>query len=152
VRSTESPSTPDLVASLNQTVLQTVFEGSPIGVGVCDEDGRFVAVNPALTGMLSRRREEMVGRPFLTFVHPEQRSASLACYFRSVVAAAAASPPATEHTELRCLSSDGSVVSVSVTWTITKPNQAGQQYGIVHLSDITERRHSEADSSGRSPV
>jgi PAS domain S-box-containing protein len=64
---------------------------------VCDEDGRFLAVNSALTSMLSRRREEIVGRPFLTFVHPEQRSASLAGYFRSVVAAAPVSPPATEH-------------------------------------------------------
>jgi PAS domain S-box-containing protein len=142
----------DLIAGLGRSALPTVFEGSPVGVGVCDEDGRFLAVNPALTSMLSRPRKEMVGRPFLTFVHPEQRTASLACYLRSVVAAAAASPPATEHSELRCLSGDGSVVSVSVTWTITKPNKAGERYGIVHLSDITQRRHSEADSTGRSPV
>jgi PAS domain S-box-containing protein len=135
---------PDLVAGLSRAVLQTAFERSPVGVGVCDEDGRFLAVNSALTSMLSRRREEIVGRPFLTFVHPEQRSASLAGYFRSVVAAASASPPATEHAELRCLSGDGSVVWLSVTWTITEPDQAGEQYGIVHLSDVTDRRYAGA--------
>ncbi len=77
-------------------------------------------------------------------MHPEQRSASLAGYFRSVVAAASASSPATEHAELRCVSGDGSVVWLSVTWTITEPDRAGEQYGIVHLRDVTDRRYAGA--------
>ena len=36
-------------------------------------DGRFKSVNPAFERILGYRQEDMVGRPFLDFVHPDDR-------------------------------------------------------------------------------
>ena len=47
----------------------------------------------------------MIGRPFLTFVHPEDRAAALAAYFSSVVAAASRVQAQRGH--LRCQTSIG---------------------------------------------
>jgi len=74
---------------LDGLLLRTAFDGAPVGVGVCDEDGRFLEINDSLCMLLRQGRQNVLGRPFLTFVHPDQRSASMASYFRAVVAAAA---------------------------------------------------------------
>jgi PAS domain S-box-containing protein len=41
-------------------------------------DGRFKRVNPAWTRALEYSREELLSRPFLDFVHPEDREATIA--------------------------------------------------------------------------
>jgi PAS domain S-box-containing protein/diguanylate cyclase (GGDEF)-like protein len=120
-------------------VLTTAFERAPVGVGVCDEDGRFVAVNESLATLLERPTNALVGRPFLTFVHPDERAASLACYFASVVAAAGDKPQNPAHGQLRCVTGSGGVVWLSASWTITAPDRNGHQYGVVHLRDVTEQ-------------
>ncbi|MDT4891218.1 MAG: hypothetical protein QOE97_253 [Pseudonocardiales bacterium] len=123
---------------LRADVLSAAFARAPVGVGVCDEDGRFLAVNDCLLELFKHRREEVVGRPYLNFVHPKARAASLAAYFGAVVAAAAQPPPPVAHSELRCVAGDGSLLWVAVSWTITAPDEHGHQYGIVHLRDITQ--------------
>jgi PAS domain S-box-containing protein len=40
-------------------------------------DSRFVVVNPAFERTLGYRPEQMLGRPFVDFVHPDDRAASL---------------------------------------------------------------------------
>lgn len=136
----ESGAFASAVLGLDRAVLSTVFEGAPAGVGVCDADGRFVAVNAALTSLLGVAAERMVGRPFLTFVHPQERALSLSCYFRSVVAAAARRPATAERSELHCLTGSGAVIRVSVAWTVSAPDAAGDQYAVVHLTDVTALR------------
>jgi PAS domain S-box-containing protein len=128
---------------IDASVLETAFLQAPVGVGVCDRDGRFIAVNTALAHLLGRPAARIVGRPFLTFVHPQERAASLAAYFESVVAAASAPIRRAAHAELRCLTGDGDVVWLAVSWIITAPDDAGDQVGIVHLTDVTERREVE---------
>jgi PAS domain S-box-containing protein len=126
------------VTDVRADILAAVFEQAPVGVGVCDEDGRFVAVNDCLLEMLQYRRSAVVGRPFLNFVHPAQRAVSLARYFESVVAAAAPGlVPAARYSELQCVAADGTPRWLAVTWTITSPDDCGLQYGIVHLRDVT---------------
>ncbi len=127
---------------LDRNLLRTAFDGAPVGVGVCDEDGRFLEVNDSLCVLLRRTRDDVIGRPFLAFVHPEQRSASMASYFRAVVAAASCRT-SSEQSELLCLTGAGDAIWVSVTWTITEPDENGSQFGIVHLRDITEQKHAQ---------
>jgi PAS domain S-box-containing protein len=121
-------------------VLRTAFERAPVGVGVCDEDGRFVAVNESLAALLGEPVTAIIGRPFLTFVHPQERAAALACYFASVVAAAGEPKPPAAHAELRCVTGEDAVVWLAASWTITGPDPDGHQYGVVHLRDVTEHR------------
>lgn len=125
---------------LDPAVLVKTFSHAPVGVGICDADGRFLAVNDALSRLLDRPREEIVGRPFLTFVHPAERAASLASYFVSVVTAIGQYPGRAAHAEVRCVTGRGADRWLAVTWTVTEPDSNATQYGIVHLNDVTERR------------
>jgi PAS domain S-box-containing protein len=127
------------VGALPTDLLWTTFDRLPIAIGICDADGVFVAVNPQLAALLEADRRDIIGRPFLVFVHPQARSASLAMYFRSVVAAAEGRPRATEHAEIPCVTAKGSLLWASVTWIVTDSDATGDQYGIVYLSGITRR-------------
>ena len=113
-------------------VWHRAFRDAPVAIGICDEDGRFVAVNTALAQLLARPVEQLVGRPFLTFVHPADRPGSLAVYFEAVVAAAAGVRHG--HNRLRCLSGTGTAIPVAISWTITEPDGYGTQHGVVYLS------------------
>lgn len=123
--------------------LQTAFAHAPVGIGVCDPDGSFLVANKALENLLGRRHEQIVGRPFLSFVHPEERAACLAAYFISVVGAQTEPAHHGARAEVRFLTGQGNCVWLAVDWAITRPNEDGDQYGIVHFCDITERREIE---------
>ena len=125
---------------LTRSVLLTAFAGGPQAVGVCDQEGRFVAVNAAACRLLGHPREQIVGRPFRTFVHPADRAASLAAYFRSVAAAAADTAMPPERGRLRCVDSGGETVEATVRWTVSAPDAIGAQFGVVHLLDISWQR------------
>jgi PAS domain S-box-containing protein/diguanylate cyclase (GGDEF)-like protein len=131
------------VTDVSDTVLEAAFRHAPVGVGVCDRDGKFLAVNDSLAALLGHRTQAMVGRPFFTFVHPADRAASLSTYFASVVAAASDPPRRTGHAELRCLTAGGAVIWLAVSWIISAPDCDKSQYGIVHLTDVTARREVE---------
>lgn len=121
------------VAEISKQTLQAAFANAPAGIGICDEDGRFLAVSRSLGSLLGRPAENLVGRPFLAFVHPEQRSAALAAYFEAVVAVAAGVRGGSR--ELRCVTRAGQAIPVLVEWTVADPDESGQQRGIVYLTD-----------------
>jgi PAS domain S-box-containing protein len=99
-----------------------------------------VSVNDCLLTLFKYSRAEVVGRPFLTFVHPAHRSASLARYFDSVFAAAAGRTPRIAHSELQCIAADGSQLWLTAEWTMTSPSHDGHQYGVVRLRDVTHSK------------
>jgi EAL domain-containing protein (putative c-di-GMP-specific phosphodiesterase class I) len=116
-------------------------------IGICDENGRFVTVSPNLARMLQRPPADILGRPYLFFVHPDQRATSLAGYFDSVTAAGNGSPPITRYCDLRCLTPTDAPLWVSAAWTVLEPDQSGSQFAIIHLTDITAARQADAASS-----
>jgi PAS domain S-box-containing protein len=122
---------------LSSDALRTAFVDAPVAIGVCDEDGRFVAVNASLARLLRRPGDQIVGRPFLAFVHPAERLASLAAYFEAVVAVAAGTRSGSKR--LRCLAGDDAVITAVVRWTVTRPDDLGDQYGILYVSEDTYR-------------
>lgn len=115
--------------------LCTAVRDAPVGIGVCDEDGRMIAVSRSLAQLLRRTPEEIVGRPFLAFVHPADRGASLASYFEAVVAAAAG--VSNGRTRVRCLTGDQSPVTVEVAWTVTEADESTSCCGILYLTAAT---------------
>ena len=120
--------------------MAAAFAHSPTATGVCDEDGRLVQINNSLARLLQRPASDILGRPFLAFVHPDERAASLACYFNAVVNAAAARHAAEpEPCQLRCLTGTDTVLHTSVTWTVTAPDTSGHQYGVVHVVNTALR-------------
>jgi PAS domain S-box-containing protein len=120
---------------LSRQALHAAFLHSPVGIGVCDEDGRFLTISRSLARLLRRAPEAIIGRPFLTFVHPDARAVGLAAYFEAVVAAAAGVRGG--NTTLRCLAGNGQSLTLDVSWTITEPDETGRRYGVLYLTDTT---------------
>lgn len=120
------------VVQVSEPVLAAAVRNAPVGIGICDEDGRFLAISTSLARLLRRPAEEIVGRPFLNFIHPEQRSAALVTYFEAVVAAAAGLRHGTRT--LSYLTGDGEAVPLLASWTVTDPDRDGTAYGIVYLT------------------
>ena len=116
---------------LSQPILFDVIVDAPIGIGVCDKDGRFLAVNRALARLLDRPEEQIIGRPFLAFVHPDERATRIAEYFEAITAAAAG--VRTGSRTVRCLTGARKSVWVDTSWTMTGPDESGRHFGILYL-------------------
>ncbi len=52
---------------------RTAFESAPTGLVVVDVDGRIFQTNRRFARMLRRDPDELLGRPFLDLVHPDDR-------------------------------------------------------------------------------
>ena len=53
------------------------FELSPNIMVIADPNGAFIEVNPATTKLLGYSREEITGKPFIDFVHPDDKQNTL---------------------------------------------------------------------------
>lgn len=120
---------------VSRNILHTAFTDAPFGIGICDEDGRFLAISRSLATLLRRSSSEIVGRSYLSFVHPEDRGASLAAYFEAVVAVAAGVRHGSR--EVRYITGDGTAITVLVRWTATDCDESGAQRGIIYFADAT---------------
>jgi PAS domain S-box-containing protein len=61
----------------SEAKFRTVFENAFIGIVLLDERLNYVEVNPAMCGVLGRKREEIIGFPLLSFIPPGGPSDSL---------------------------------------------------------------------------
>ena len=85
-----------------QDGLDRIFTLSPDLVAVADFDGHFTRVNPAAEKILGRPKQELLERPYLEFVHPDDRATTAA------QAAALAEGSTTRTFENRFIRVDGS--------------------------------------------
>ncbi|GAB2919181.1 cyclic Di-GMP phosphodiesterase RmdA [Rhodococcus aerolatus] len=60
-----------------EETLRVGFERSMLGVGITDVTGTVLTVNPTYAAILGRAPEEIVGRPWTTFVHPADLAAAV---------------------------------------------------------------------------
>ena len=125
-----------IAVAVSRDTLHTAFVDAPCGIGICDEGGKFVAISTSLAHMLQRPEDEIVGRTYLRFVHPDDRGSSLAAYFEAVVAAAAGVRRGSR--EVRYLAGDGSVLTVRVSWTVTSRDECDAQYGVLYFYPLPD--------------
>jgi PAS domain S-box-containing protein len=100
---------------------------------IANADGYFKLINPAFTHTLGWSAEEILGRPFLDFVHPDDRAATLREVERQITAG-----QNTLEFENRYLHKDDSWRVLS--WK-SVPQPGGMMYAVAR--DITERREAE---------
>lgn len=114
-----------------------LFDASPVGIGLIDEYGIYIAVNPALCKLLGRSSEVVLDHPAVDFVHPADR-----LDVSQTDALLDAAQDGIAHTETRVLLPDGGHRWVwSTLARTTGPD--GQPWTIAHRQDITERLSAE---------
>ena len=112
-----------------------LFNLSPDLITVADFEGHFTRVNPAVEQVLGYTQEKFLARPYLEFVHPDDRERTLA------EVAAIERGKSTLSFENRFVREDGS--SRVLDWTSTPVVEDRLMYGVAR--DVTERRRAEAE-------
>ena len=107
------------------------FELSADLVCIADIEGRFRVVNSAFPGVLGYSREELVSRPYVEFVHPDDREET-----QRITADRLRRGETVIHFENRYLRKDGEIVWLE--WTAQPSVEKGVTFAIAR--DITERK------------
>ncbi|MDX6655564.1 MAG: hypothetical protein QOH62_357 [Solirubrobacteraceae bacterium] len=118
-----------------QDELDRIFTLSSDLITVADFDGHFTRVNPAAEEILGYTEEELVTRPYLDLVHPDDREKTAA------EAGAIGEGKTTLSFENRFVRKDGSYKTLE--WTATPDLDERLMYGVAR--DVTERRQAEAE-------
>ena len=126
---------------LNESELgfRSLVENAFVGVAIADLKGRFVYVNKALSEMLGYSVEELLGRQFKDFLHPNDRGKVMRLFLRIIVLRR--QPRALEF---RVIRKDGEVLQL---WSrpsrfVVNGKTLGFHAVIVDISELkeTERR------------
>jgi PAS domain S-box-containing protein len=118
-----------------QDELDRIFTLSPDLIVVADFDGHFTRVNPAVEQVLGYTPQELLARPYIDLVHPDDRERTAA------EAGAISEGRTTLSFENRFVCKDGSFRMLE--WTSTPAVEDGVTYGMAR--DVTERRRAEAE-------
>lgn len=118
---------------------RSVFDGSPVGVGLADAEGRYVAVNAAFVAIMGRPAEELVGHTSLGYTHPDDIEAHEVATRRWAQA-----PEGRWRLEKRCVRPDGTVRWVAMDCALLRGTHGQQGWQVVHVQDITERKQAQA--------
>jgi PAS domain S-box-containing protein len=113
-----------------------IFNLSPDLVVVAGFDGHVTRVNPAVHHVLGYTEEELLARPYVEFVHPDDRERTAA------EAAAIGHGKTTLSFENRIVRKDGSVRVLE--WTATPVVEDAVMYTMAR--DVTERRRAETEA------
>lgn len=117
---------------------RAVFDGAPVGISLIDREGRYIAVNPIRREMLGYSEEELLGRHYQEFTHPEDVEDDLRIN-------AEAREQGRNHYQLekRFVRSDGSVAWTRITVSMVRNDEGEIQYSISLAEDITDRKRAE---------
>ncbi len=114
-----------------------LFDLSPDLIAVADFEGRFRRVNPAAERILGYTDEELRGRSWAEFVHPDDQEETAA------QADAVGEGQLTLSFENRYIRKNG--VARVLEWTAAAAVGEGLVYGVAR--DVTERRHTEVEQA-----
>jgi PAS domain S-box-containing protein len=119
---------------------RSVFEQSPLGVALCDLEGRFFEVNTSLAQTLGYEIGELHGKHYLDVMHPEDR------------------PPSSESGRLlldgatdrlalekRCVGKSGETVWCNTVLSLIRDSAGKPAYILVIIQDVTESRRGEQE-------
>ena len=129
----------DRVRRTTEARFELGFEQSGIGTGTMDLDGAPIRVNARVCAILGRPKEELVGRDWERFCHPDDSALGPA------VMARVAAGHDTYAGERRYLRPDGTTVWTSLDLTLVRTERGKAQYFLAQLQDITERKQVEEE-------
>jgi PAS domain S-box-containing protein len=111
-----------------------IFEDAAVGIALVDEQNRVLASNPAMQNMLGFTGEELHGKSFAEFTHPEDRATADELY-RELLNGRREY----YYVEKRYLRKDGSVVWVRPTVSLIQSG-GPSVYAVKMVEDVTEQK------------
>ncbi len=126
--------------SRRETVEQfhSSFEESGIGMALLSTDGRWLRVNRAVSDLLGRLPEDLIGLPVEGVIHPDDAGAS-----REAMRLLQAGECRTYTMELRYVRPSGAVVWALVNVSLVPSPEGEPGHFIAGIQDITERKQAE---------
>lgn len=120
------------------SVWRAIFEQAAVGITRATLDGVWLEVNPALSRMLGRAREELVGRHVDEVTHPDDRAAGALESAQLQRLVAGEIPSYT--LEKRYLRPDGEVIWARVSLSVARDAAGVALYRVGIIEDITQQR------------
>ena len=114
------------------------FTHSPVGMGMMDNAGLLLQVNPALCSMLGYSETELHGRTFADLVSPERQQEE-----RDRTARLFRGEPEPSSAEWQFLRKDGSPIWVILSLALADGEVVGETLAIGHVQDISTRKQAE---------
>ena len=114
------------------------FEESGIGMALLSTDGRWLRVNRAVSDLLGRVPEDLIGLPVEGVIHPADASAG-----REAMRLLQAGECRTYTMELRYVRPSGAVVWALVNVSLVPGPEGEPGHFIAGIQDITERKQAE---------
>jgi PAS domain S-box-containing protein len=114
------------------------FEESGIGMALLSIDGRWLRVNRAVSDLLGRIPEDLIGLPVEAAIHPDDASAG-----REAMRLLQAGECRTYTMELRYVRPSGAVVWALVNVSLVPGPEGEPGHFIAGIQDITERKQAE---------
>ncbi|CAB4900912.1 unannotated protein [freshwater metagenome] len=126
------------VPELAQRHFDAAFETAPIGMALFNPDGEYIRVNEALTALLGRGAEALLGRRDQEFTHPDDRQSDVEAAWEIL-----RGERSTHQCEKRFVRPDGSVVWVIANMAFLRDELGRPISWVGQFQDITARRRAE---------
>ncbi|MDB6114187.1 MAG: sensor histidine kinase response regulator [Lacunisphaera sp.] len=117
-----------------------IFDRAPGGVALVDLDYHFLKVNEAFCQMFGYTREELLRLTFVQITHPDDVARTIAS--NQQVASGGVDRV---QFEKRYIRKDGSILEAAVSIGLIRDAGGAPKYLVGQISDISERRHAEAE-------
>lgn len=125
--------------STSEAKYRSLIETTVAGVGIIDRDGKFVFVNDALCRMAGHSSEDMLGKPFALFIHPDDLPASI-----EALKNASAQSHVIIDLEFRVAHKDKSITWIHINASPIIVNGHPMGFSAI-LHDITDRKRTEVE-------
>ena len=126
--------------SQSEARFRGMFENSSVGmvVAATGGDGRPITANRAFCEMLGHSEEELLGRSFREFIHPDDQPAQAEAQAKMV-----SGETDSYEAELRCITGAGQVIWINLSLSIVRTAAEAPDYLVGLIQDVTERRRSQ---------
>jgi PAS domain S-box-containing protein len=121
-----------------ETQFRIVFDSSPVGIVVVNQQGYAVLANNMMLTLLGYGRDEMQQVSFEDVTHPEDVAED-----RRLYAALMRGEMESFRREKRYLARDGRIIWVHVNASLVRSAQGEPQYAISMVEDVTEKHKAE---------
>jgi PAS domain S-box-containing protein len=126
----------------SEDLFRAAFESAPVGMAIIDRETGFIKVNEQICRSLGYHADELEGRSFNDFTHPDDRQGGRERWNQLL-----SGKGTFNVAEKRYIHKDGRIVWAIVSNSLIYTKEKEPLYFVSHLIDISDRKQAEADKA-----